>query len=84
MKELRGYSSRLIEANKNAPFDHPGVMLGRFCIAQDIPVADAAQFFDVSRMTMYNWFKGKEMPRKKHIAKIEEVIAKLKAKTNAG
>ena len=82
MKETRGYSSRLIETNKNAPKDHPGVMLGRFCIAQDIPVADAAQFFGVSRMTIYKWFKGKEMPRKKHIEKIEEVIAKLKAKVH--
>lgn len=82
MTEARGYSSRLIETNKYAPNSHPGVMLGRFCIAQNIPVADAAQFFGVSRMTVYKWFKGQEMPRKKHIVKIEEVIAKLKAKVD--
>ena len=82
MSESRGYSSRLIEHNKNAPTTHPGVMLGRLCIAQDIPVSDAAQFFGVSRMTVYKWFKGQEMPRKKQIEKIEEVIAKLKTKVH--
>lgn len=84
MAESRGYSSRLIEHNKNASTTHPGVMLGRLCIAQDIPVTDAAQFFGVSRMTVYKWFRGEEMPRKKYIAKIEEVVAKLKNKVHLG
>jgi transcriptional regulator with XRE-family HTH domain len=82
MSETRGYSFRLIETNKRAIATHPGVMLGRLCIAQDIPVSDAAQFFGVSRMTVYKWFKGQEMPRKKQIEKIEEVIAKLKTKVH--
>lgn len=82
MAEARGYSSRLIEINKDAPTTHPGVVLGRLCIAQDISVSDAAQFFNVSRMTIYKWFKGQEMPRKKQIEKIEEVIAKLKNKVH--
>ena len=80
MAETRGYSSRLIQANKDAAEDHPGVMLGRLCIAQEIPVSDVAEFFNVSRMTIYKWFKGKEQPRKKHLEKIDEIIAKLKAK----
>lgn len=84
MSETRGYSFRLIEANRHAPTTHPGVTLGRLCIAQDIPVADVAQFFDVSRMTIYKWFKGLEMPRKKQIEKIEEVVAKLKTKADLG
>jgi hypothetical protein len=84
MSESRGYSSRLIEHNKNAPTTHPGVMLGRLCIAQEIPVIDAAQFFGVSRMTVYKWFRGEEMPRKKYIGKIEEVVAKLKNKVHLG
>jgi len=82
MAETRGYSFRLIETNKRAIATLPGVMLGRLCIAQDIPVSDAAQFFGVSRMTVYKWFKGQEMPRKKQIEKIEEVIAKLKTKVH--
>lgn len=82
MTESRGYSSRLIEHNKNAPQDHPGVMLGRLCIAQDISVTDAAQFFGVSRMTIYKWFRGEALPRKKYVENIEGVIAKLKSKVH--
>lgn len=82
MAESRGYSSRLIQANKEAGHDHPGVRLGQLCIAQDIPVIDVAQFFKVSRMTVYKWFKGKELPRRKHVERIEEIIAKLKNKVH--
>lgn len=84
MKDSRGYSSRIIQANKDASDTHPGVVLGRVCISQDIPVSDVAQFFSVSRMTIYKWFKGTEMPRKKQVEKIEEVIAKLKNKVHLG
>jgi transcriptional regulator with XRE-family HTH domain len=82
MLEARGYSIRLIEANKEAAHDHPGVMLGRLCIAQGIPVSDVAQFFGVSRMTVYKWFKGAEMPRRKKLEKINEIAAKLKNKVH--
>lgn len=84
MTDSRGYSSRIIETNRNASTTHPGVMLGRVCISQEIPVSDVAEFFDVSRMTVYKWFKGEEMPRKKHIEKIESVIKKLKSKVHLG
>lgn len=82
MAETRGYSSRLIQANKNASDDHPGVILGRLCIAQEIPVTDVAQFFGVSRMAIYNWFKGKERPRQKHMEKIDQIVEKLKNKVH--
>jgi hypothetical protein len=80
MVETRGYSIRLIKANNEASDSHPGVMLGRLCIAQEIPVSDVAQFFNVSRMTVYKWFKGTELPRKQNTEKIEQIIAKLKTK----
>lgn len=80
MEDSRGYSSRIVRANKEADSTSPGVVLGRYCIAQEIPVADVAQFFEVSRMTIYKWFKGTEIPRKKQIEKIEDVLKKLKNK----
>lgn len=82
MGEFRGYSTRTIRDNEAADANHPGVMLGRLCIAQEIPVADVAQFFKVSRMTIYKWFRGAELPRKKQVVKIEEIIAKLKNKVH--
>jgi transcriptional regulator with XRE-family HTH domain len=82
MADSRGYTARLIQANREADTASPGVMLGRVCIAQEIPVSDVAQFFGVSRMTIYKWFRGQENPRKKHIEKIEDVIQKLKNKAH--
>ena len=82
MEEMRGYSARLTRVNNEADGNHPGVMLGRLCIAQEIPVADVAQFFNVSRMTIYKWFKGEGQVRPKHAEQIEEIIAKLKNKVH--
>ena len=76
--DSRGYSSRIIKANKEASTSNPGVLLGRLCIAKEIPVSDVSEFFGVSRMTIYKWFKGLEIPRRKQIARIEEVLAKAK------
>ena len=70
----RGYMSRIIRANLEASTDSPGVMLGRFCIAKEIPVKDVSEFFKVSRMTIYKWFVGEWIPRKHHALKIEEAL----------
>ena len=77
-KDFRGYSARIVQANKAADATHPGVMLGRLCIAKEIPVSHVAEFFGVTRMTVYKWFKGTENPRKQHVGMIEETIASLK------
>jgi predicted transcriptional regulator len=78
MTDSRGYSYRIVKANKEADTVSPGVQLGRLCITQEIPVASVAEFFGVSRMTIYKWFKGVEMPRKKQVEKIEEVLKRMK------
>jgi hypothetical protein len=82
MVDFRGYSTRIIRANKEADAASPGVMLGRLCISQEISVSDVATFFGVSRMTIYKWFKGVETPRQKQIEKIEDVLKKLKNKSH--
>jgi len=73
---LRGYSYRLVKANETADSKHIGVRLGRFCIAADIPVAQVADKFKVSRMTVYNWFMGIVTPHKVMVAKIEKLLNK--------
>ena len=70
----RGYMSRIIRANLEASTDSPGVMLGRFCIAKEIPVKDVSEFFKVSRMTIYKWFVGEWIPRKIHNDKITKIV----------
>ena len=72
---LRGYSFRLVQANQAANSKKIGVVLGRYCIAKDIPVAEIAEKFDVSRMTIYSWFTGAAEP---HRSKAEQIAAMLK------
>lgn len=72
---LRGYSLRLVEAIKAANPRHPGVRLGKYCIAKGISVNEMARQFGVSRMTMYTWFTGGSVPRKDKIELIENLIS---------
>jgi hypothetical protein len=73
-----GYSRNLVEANKQANAKHPGVALGRYCIAQDISVYAVSSYFGVSRMTVYNWFKGANIPSPRVTERIKRYIGKLK------
>jgi hypothetical protein len=76
----RGYASRIIKANLEADTGSPGVVLGRFCIQKEIPVSDVAEYFKVSRMTIYKWFVGEWIPRQKKAEKILEMLKKAKFK----
>lgn len=73
--DSRGYSSRITRANLRASARSPGVALGRFCIEREIPVREVAEYYGVSRMTIYKWFIGEWIPRRVHCAKIEEALA---------
>lgn len=75
---LRGYSFRLVKANREADPKHIGVLLGRFCIKNDIPVQKAAEVFGVSRMTIYQWFIGAAIPHKRKAEQIQEALDKAK------
>lgn len=73
----RGYSLRIVRANEQADPSNIGVLLGRVCIKKEIPVSEVASFFNVSRMSVYNWFSGKGRPRKTMEGKIQEILDKL-------
>jgi hypothetical protein len=73
----RGYASRIIRANLDADVKSPGVKLGRFCIKHEYPVREVAEYFGVSRMTIYKWFTGEWIPRRGHEAKIGEMLKKV-------
>ena len=65
-----GYSQRLVEANKEADSDSLGVALGRYCIERNIPVNDVAEYLNVSRASVYNWFWGSSVPSREHSEQI--------------
>lgn len=73
----RGYASRIVRANQEADIKSLGVKLGRFCIKREYSVRDVAEYFGVSRMTIYKWFTGEWIPRKSHETKIQEVLSKV-------
>ena len=73
----RGYTSRIIKANLEASTDNPGVLLGRYCISKEIPVNDVSEHLQVSRMTIYKWFIGEWMPRKRQADKIFELLKQV-------
>ena len=60
-----GYSARVVKLNKQASKSKLGVMLGRLCIALDIPTSEVAKVFGVSKQTVYNWFVGVHDPKDK-------------------
>jgi hypothetical protein len=74
----KGYSLLTAEVIRNADSRFLGVQLGRRCVELDIPVKDIAEFFEVSRVAVYSWFKGEAVVSPKHESKMRKLIEKLK------
>ena len=72
-----GYSLLTVEAIRRADQRLLGVQLGQICVKNDIPVNDVAEFFKVSRMTVYSWFKGTAVVSGKHAERMKKLIEKL-------
>ena len=73
----KGYSTLTVQEIEDANQNLLGVKLGKICVKKDIPVADVAEFFSVSRVTVYAWFRGKTVVSGKHADKMQKLIAKL-------
>jgi hypothetical protein len=69
-----------VQANKQASIKSLGVALGRVCIARSIPVSVVADVFGVSRMTVYNWFKGDTLPHRALTDDVQSYINSHKKK----
>jgi hypothetical protein len=77
-----GYSQSLVYANKKANIKSLGVALGRACILEGVSVSHVASSFGVSRMAVYNWFKGDSVPHPETHAAIEKYIRSIKSRRN--
>lgn len=73
-----GYNQGLVQANKEASAKSLGVALGRLCIKRRISVRQISERFGVSRMTVYNWFKGVTYPHDDFAEPIRRYIKSLK------
>jgi predicted transcriptional regulator len=74
----KGYSILLADQIKAADPTKLGVQLARVCLNKDIPVSDVAEFFNVSRMTVYSWFRGEVAVSSKHAEKMQKLVARFK------
>lgn len=74
----KGYASSFINEVNASDKSKIGVQLGTVCVKRDIPVTDISQFFDVSRMTVYSWFRGKTNVPEKHREKMQKLVDKLR------
>jgi len=72
-----GYASGFINEVKASDKSKIGVQLGKICIKKEIPVTDIAQFFNVSRVTVYSWFRGTSNVSEQHWEKMQKLIDKL-------
>lgn len=73
----KGYSLLTANEIREANRTLLGVQLGRICLEKDIPVTDVADFFNVSRVTVYSWFRGKTVVSGKYSDKMKRLIEKL-------
>ena len=74
---MAGYSTLTAREIREANQSLLGVKLGVICLDRDIPVTDVAEFFGVSRVTVYSWFRGKTVVSGKYADKMQKLIAKL-------
>ena len=61
----RSYSYEFLLALKDADPTRLGVRLGRLCVEANLPAAYVAKALDVSRMTVYSWFRGQGVNERK-------------------
>lgn len=69
--DSRGYSYNFVKEVQAADPSNIGVRLGLYCIEKNISVGDVSKQFEVSRHSVYNWFRGKFRPNAKQVDKIE-------------
>ena len=76
-----GYTKRLVDRIKDQDTSLPWVQLGLICSQREIPVSHVAEFFGVTRQTVYHWFLNKTKPQERYLEKIKEANEKLRKKS---
>ena len=77
MATTKGYTTLTVQAVYDANSFYLGVQLAKICIRLNIPVADVAEYLDVSRPTVYSWFVGKRDVAPKYAEQVQKLIDKL-------
>ena len=78
----REYLDRL-NILRNTAWNKPGIQLANVCVHANLPLINVAEIFQVSRMTVHSWFRGKYI-REKNVRKIEKFIQIIEWDTEIG
>lgn len=78
----RPLSPELLSA-LNAEPDTVGKQLGRFCLANNLPMAYVNELLGVSRMTLHSWFRGSGI-RGRHAADVRRLLEFLEQQVEDG
>jgi hypothetical protein len=63
----RPYSDKFLRFIHDTESKSVGIELAKLCIAANIPAAHVASALEASRMTVYGWFRGRDIRAKKRI-----------------
>lgn len=55
----RTYSQELLKLVNDSNPNYPGIALAKACIQANLPAKYVAVALNVTRMTLYSWFRGK-------------------------
>jgi len=55
----RPYSEKFLLGLQQADANRLGVRLGRLCVEANLPAAYVAKAMEISRISIYHWFRGK-------------------------
>lgn len=79
----RTYSEKFLQELTDADPNRLGVCLGRLCVEMNLPATYVATALNVSRMTVYSWFRGRGVSESKR-ALVETFMKLVKDDAKAG
>ena len=79
----RTYSQQFIEGLENANPQRAGIALAQACVKGNLPAKYVAYALEVTRMTVFSWFRGAHI-RHKNLLKIEAITNLIESDTAKG
>jgi hypothetical protein len=79
----RTYSQQFIEGLENANPQRAGIALAQACVKGNLPAKYVAYALEVTRMTVFSWFRGAHV-RHKNLMKIEAITDLIESDTAKG
>jgi len=79
----RTYSEPFIEELNKANPSRAGIALALACVQANIPAKYLAMALEVTRMTVYSWFRGSPI-RHKNMLKVEAITELIESDTAKG